>query len=180
MHYYQRELTSRGSCLFIIPFHYNPTLQLQWSTSVIVTPFIQISHFNHFQSIHILNLNRWIIGEWIATNLQFSQLRTILQIEMTSRIITPTILKLRETVHSNHHSLQLRQANQMHLIHIRKAVVTHYQLFQIHKSRQIQYSEGCVITTIHDNPFHSRSQCIEFLHRMNSRMEVIIDDRMIC
>ena len=112
-----------SSCLFI-----TITRQFQWSIIEIVTLFIQFSHFNHFQWRHILNLTHRIVIEGITTHLQVAQLRTTLQIEMTIWIITITIPILREAILSNHHSLQLRQPNQMHLIHIHQTIATHYKL----------------------------------------------------
>ena len=84
------------------------TKQKWFQTGQVYSSFQYINITLQFQRRNILNLNRWIIREGITTNLQFLQVRTILQIEMTSRIITPAILVLCETIHSNDHSLQLR------------------------------------------------------------------------
>ena len=47
------------------------TLQFQLCIIETTTPFNQITHFNHFQSIHILNSTHPILIEGIITNLQF-------------------------------------------------------------------------------------------------------------
>ena len=77
-----------------------------------------LSHLNHFQSIHVLNLTHGIVSKGITTNPQFSHSLAILQIELTIWIITSIILLLREAILSNHHSLQLIQSNQLHSTHI--------------------------------------------------------------
>ena len=146
MHNYQTEVISNWASLFIISFFQNHS-SIPMKHKEIVTPFIQFSHFNHFQRRHILNLTHGIVREGITTHLQFSQSLTILQIEMTIWIITPTIL-LREAIHSNHHSLQLTQSNQLHFIHILKTIITHFKQSQMGHETQIESSPFWSITTV--------------------------------
>ena len=91
------------------------TLQFQGSIAEIAIPFIRFSHFNHFQRRHILNLTHRIIYEGPNANPQFSQSLTILQIEMTIRILHKTAAK---AVSSHHHSFQSVQSYQLHFIDI--------------------------------------------------------------
>ena len=50
---------------------FTTTLQFQWSIMEIETHFMQISHFNHFQRRHIVNLTHGILIEGITTHLQW-------------------------------------------------------------------------------------------------------------
>ena len=78
---------------------------------------------------------------------------------MASRIIITTILVLSEAIHSNLHTLQLTQSNQLHFIHITETVVSNRQRFQLQESRQIQLSEIRLTHTIIDNDLgHSGSE----------------------
>ena len=58
----------------------------------------------------------------------------------------------------------------MHFINITETIVTHFKHCQIHKSSQIQHSEGSIITAIivNNNRFYSRIQCIQLFDRMYS------------
>ena len=49
-------------------------------------------HFNHFQTVNILNLTHSIVIERVTTNSQFSQSLTILQMEFTIGVLFPSIL----------------------------------------------------------------------------------------
>ena len=85
---------------------------------------------------------------------------------MTIWIITSTILALSETVHSNHHTLQLIQSNQLHFIHIHERVVSNHNSSHIRESSQIQHSEGRVATApiLNDDLSHGRTEGIQVIH----------------
>ena len=143
------------------------TLQLQYrSTTETTSHIFQITHFNHFQRIHILNLNHSVIREGITTHLQRLQLGTILQIEMTIWIITPTILLLSEAVHSNLHTLQLTHSNHLHFIHKYERIISNHNSPHTHESSQIQHSEGRVATApiLNDDLSHGRTESIQVIH----------------
>ena len=151
------------------------TLQLQYrSTTETTSHIFQITHFNHFQRIHILNLNNSVIREGITTHLQRLQLGTVLQIELTIWIITITSLVLREAVLSNLHTLQLIQSNQLHFFHIRETIISNLQSLQLREPRQIQSSNTRITHSIIDDNFgYIRTQRQELIDRRNIRIWVV-------
>ena len=100
------------------------THQLQRSKAEVGALFIQGAHFNHLQTVKILHLAHEEVCEGSAANPQLSQSLTILQAEMTICVNSTTLGK---AIPSNHHSLQLLQPIQLHLVHIPKAVVSDNQ-----------------------------------------------------
>ena len=69
----------------------------------------------------------------------------------------------------------------MHFINITETVVTHFKHSQIHKSSQVQYSEGSIIAAIivNNDRFYSRIQCIQLFDRVNSGIGVGNEGRKI-
>ena len=61
-----------------------------------------------------------------------------------------------KAVLSNHHTLQLIQANHFHFLYIRKALITHFKQSQIGHETQIESSPFGSITTVmtHDQVFN--------------------------
>lgn len=67
---------------------------------------MHIAHLNRLKTIRLLTLAHRELGKGEAADLQFFQSLTVLQIEVTLRIVSKAVLLLRETLLSNHHLLQ--------------------------------------------------------------------------
>ena len=134
---------------------------------------MQLTHFNHFQCIHILNLTYTVIREGIITHLQRLQLRTVLQVEMTIWITSITLL-LREAARANHNTLQLIHPNQSQFIHVRETMIPNLQSFQLRESIQIQFSQTRLTNTIVDDDLsHSGVKRIPIADRCDSCLWIV-------
>ena len=107
----------------------------------IVTPSIQISHLNHLQRIHILDLAHSKHRERQTTDLQLLQLGTVAQMEATLQLEAKDILLLCcKTVLANHHALQRTQASDDHVIRVTEAMIPNSHTLQVHHVTQVQLS----------------------------------------
>ena len=101
---------------------------------------------------------------------------------MTIWIIAIVILILRETVHSNLHTLQLTQSNQPQLIHIPETLISNHNPLQSLEPTQPQL-RSCRIETImgHSKLCHCGIQCVQFTNsRYNNRGGRLLNEiRMI-
>ena len=121
----------------------------------VATFLIQITHLNHFQRIHILNLNHRVVRKGITTHLQRPQLGTILQTELTTWIIATVILLPREAVHSNLHTVEKTHPSQNQLIYSRETLISNLQLTKLLESRQNQFCQSTAIhAMVNDNISH--------------------------
>ena len=109
------------------------TLQLQ--RSIIKRCGIR---FDHFQRIHILNHAHTIIPERSVPNSQFPHFGTVLQIKALQRNVPLSILPHEEALHAYHHTLQVLQPNQLHLIHVDTAVTPNSHTSQLRKAAKVQ------------------------------------------
>ena len=122
--------------------------------------FTQVTDFNHFQCIHILNLTHRIIRERAnPCDSQLSQLWTILHIQTTVFLLQPFFFLFRKALIPNYHTLQLLQPQNAHSLHILETLIPHSEFPEISKSPQIQFLQTPIITTIITHFNHTNS-CI--------------------
>ena len=102
--------------------HFHPvisTLQFQWCINEMFTIVIQVANLNHLQGRNILYVHTSPFIKARRTNLQLSQLGTILHREHVSTIIRV------ETVHSYLNALKFWETVNNKLIHIPERVISH-------------------------------------------------------
>ena len=112
---------------------------------------------------------------------------------MTIWIITPAILVLSETAHSNLHTLQLIQSNYARLVHILETLVANHNTPHTLKSGKVKHSERGIIDdrTVENDLSHARVQgyqiiqiahcCVRIVSRQirvtSQRSKIYLSDR---
>ena len=99
----------------------------------IVALFIQVTNLKHFHWI-VSDITLMIVREGVATDSQFPQPITIVNMQRVVWMVTTTI----ETVHSNRNGLKGIHLEQFHSTQLPKAVVTHSESLHLSELGQVQ------------------------------------------